>query len=86
MILFVCRFLLTIVYAVFGLKLALPLSYFFQDSIYHEMSFSDYIGGGFSSIVVGAEFGAYEVYRMTVIISMILAIVIGKWIERQISK
>lgn len=75
------RLLLTLVYGVIGLLLGFPISYFFQSDIYNEMTWSDYLSGGMSSVFLGAQFGSLDVYHHTVIASVIGIIIIGRSIE-----
>lgn len=75
------QLLLILLYSIIGLQLALPISYFFQSRIYHEMTWFEYISGGKGSLIIGAEFGAISVYRYTLIASVIGTILMGKWIE-----
>ncbi|PIE44887.1 MAG: hypothetical protein CSA45_05080 [Gammaproteobacteria bacterium] len=84
MLAFLGRLISTLVYCFIGLWLAFPLSYFFQDSVYSEMSLSDYLAGGSSSILIGAQFGAYETYRWTVLWTVIVVVVLGKLIEKRL--
>ncbi len=86
MLAFLGRFLLTLVYGVVGLWLALPISYFFQDSLYDQITWGQYIAGGISSIAIGASFGALTVYRWTAIVCIIIAFIIGRQLEAYFRK
>lgn len=75
------RLVITVVYGYIGLLLAFPLSYFFQDGLYGEMSWWEYVSAGKSSIFIGAQFGSLDVYRYTAIASVIAVIIIGRFAE-----
>ncbi len=75
---YLAKLALTVVYAVVGVFCAFPLSYWFQDSIYSEMTWRQYLAGGMDSIRIGGEFGAADVYRYTLIGSMIVTIILGR--------
>ncbi len=64
-----------------GMWLALPLSYFFQSGIYSEMTFWEYVKGGRYSVFIGAEFGAWDVYRYCVVASVTICVTIGGIID-----
>ncbi len=81
MLAFLGRFLLTVCYSGAGLWLAFPISYFFQDSLYDQITWGQYVAGGISSLIIGASFGALTVYRWTAIVCIILALIIGKQVE-----
>lgn len=72
---------LTLIYCFIGMWLALPVSYFFQDGIYSQMSLWDYVAGGRESIIIGVSFGAADVYRYTVIGCVIACVFLGKLAE-----
>lgn len=82
----IIQILLTLFYCLIGLLLAFPLSYFFQDGLYGEMSFAQYVQGGIQSLYIGARFGSLDVYRYTAIGAMIAMIVIGKWLQKHFRK
>ncbi len=86
MLSFIKQFLLTFIYASIGVWLALPLSYFFQGDIYSQMTFSEYVAGGRYSVAIGADFGALDVYRYCLMASVIICIIIGKFIEQRFTK
>lgn len=71
----------TVFYGLIGLFLAWPISYFFQDDLYREMTWQQYTKGGLYYLKIGAEFGAVDVYRYTVFFSMIITILLGKSLE-----
>ncbi|PID64201.1 MAG: hypothetical protein CR977_04260 [Gammaproteobacteria bacterium] len=75
------RFGITLIYSYIGLLLAFPVSYFFQDSLYHEMTWWEYISGGQTSLAIGAQFGALDVYRYTAIALVVVVIIVGRWLE-----
>lgn len=77
------RLVMTVVYGYFGLLLAFPLSYFFQDGLYGEITWWQYVSGGKASLWIGAEFGALDVYRYTAIATIIGVILIGRLAERR---
>ncbi len=83
---FIKDFLLTLLYGIVGFWLALPLSYFFQDEIYSQMSLWEYVAGGRDSILIGAGFGAVDVYRYTLLGCVIICILLGKLIESRLMK
>ncbi len=80
------QFLLTFLYGMVGAWLALPLSYFFQDDIYSQMTWWQYVAGGRDSVFIGAGFGALEVYRYCLIVCVIACILLGKFIEKHLVK
>lgn len=80
------RFIATVIYGYIGLLVAFPLSYFFQDGLYGEMSWWQYISAGKSSLRIGAQFGALDIYRYTAIASVIGVILIGRWTERYVTR
>lgn len=80
------RLVVTVVYGYLGLLLAFPLSYFFQDGLYSEMTWWQYVSGGKSSLFIGAQFGALDVYRYTAIASVIGVILIGRGVERWLTR
>lgn len=80
------QFLLTLLCGMIGMWLALPLSYFFQDDIYSQMSLGEYVAGGRESILIGASFGAADVYRYTLLVSVVACILLGKFIESRLTK
>lgn len=80
------RFILIITYLVIGLWLAFPISYFFQDALYEQISWFDYLKGGANSIIMAAQFGALAVYRKTAISCIILVILVGHFIEKRMDK
>lgn len=82
----VVRVVLTLVYAAVGLFVAFPLSYWFQDGIYHEMTWSEYVQSGPQILMAAAQFGAYDIYRHTAIGSIVGAIIIGRLLEWRIAK
>lgn len=85
----IVRLLLTLIYAAVGLYLAFPLSYWFQSDIYGEMTWAEYFAGDRMSLLIGAQFGAIDTYRNTVVGCVIGAIIVGRgleWIVRQRKK
>lgn len=78
--------LLTLGYCLIGLVLALPLSYYFQSSIYSEMSLSDYLRHSDSVIAAGAEFGSIDAVRYTTFATILVCLLLGRFIERQIMR
>ncbi len=86
MLRFISQFLLTFIYGSIGAWLALPLSYFFQSDIYSEMTLLEYVAGGRYSVLIGADFGAIEIYRYCLMASVIICIIIGKFIEQRLTK
>ncbi|MPV85705.1 hypothetical protein [Ostreibacterium oceani] len=76
------RIVLTLIYCAIGLVIALPVSYFFQSTIYSQMSWWEYVRGGFSSVMAGAYFGSFAVYRNVAIGCMLLAVLAGSRLER----
>lgn len=72
---------LTLLYGIIGVWVAFPLSYFFQDGLYSNISFYDYVAGGRQSIWIGAQFGSVQVYKYTAYACIALSIFIGKLIE-----
>ncbi len=77
----IVRFVMTLIYAVIGVYVAFPLSYWFQGRIYHEMTWGDYVNGGVESLRIGMQFGAGDVYRYTVFGSVIGMVIIGRLVE-----
>ncbi len=75
------RFIMTLIYACMGVLIAFPASYWFQDGIYHEMTWGEYIDGGMPLIQYGAQFGAIDVYRKTLLASMIIMITLCRLLE-----
>lgn len=84
MLAFIGRFILTIAYGLLGLWLAFPISYFFQDALYDQISWAEYLSGGLSSIFLAAQFGSFDVFRWTAIACVIAVILLGKFIERRL--
>ncbi|MBS9782006.1 MAG: hypothetical protein KGV56_05880 [Gammaproteobacteria bacterium] len=83
---FLLTFLSTLAYASIGAWLALPLSYFFQGDIYSQMTFLEYVSAGRDVVLIGADFGALNVYRYCLMASVITCVFIGKFIEKQLTK
>lgn len=84
MLAFIGRFISTVVYGVIGFFLAFPVSYFFQDALYDQISWAEYVGGGFSSVMLAVPFGSFEVYRWTAIACALTVILLGKWLETRL--
>lgn len=80
------RFILITTYLIAGLWLAFPISYFFQDTLYDQISWLDYIKGGADSILMAAQFGALTVYRKTAISCIIVVFFIAMLIEKYTNK
>lgn len=78
---FLGRFILTVVYGLLGLWLAFPISYFFQDALYDQISWAEYVSGGLSSVFLAAQFGSFDVFRWTAITCAIAVILLGKFVE-----
>ncbi len=77
---------MTLIYASVGALMAFPISYWFQDGIYHEMTWGEYIDGGMLLLEWGAQFGAIDVYRNTSLASMIVMITLGRLLEWSVTK
>lgn len=80
------RLMTTTIYTTVGLYVAFPISYWFQSDIYHEMTWLEYIDGGYVLLFTGAQFGAVDIYHYTVIGCVIGTIAIGYGLEWSLRK
>lgn len=80
------RAILTLLYGAIGLAIAYPLSYWFQSSIYREMTWAEYIASDQNALMAGAQFGSFDVYRYSVIGAVIGMILLGRLAERLLFK
>lgn len=83
---FVKRLFLTIVYVFLGLWLAFPLSYFFQDELYAQIDWLEYLDGGLASIMIAYQFGSFEVYSRVALACAVGMVILGRLVELRLTR
>ncbi len=71
----ISNILSTIIYCLVGVLIAIPVSYFFQSDLYEYISFTEYVSDFQVKIMVGNEFGSWNIYRNTAVAMIVLIIV-----------
>ncbi len=66
----------TLFCCVFGIVIAIPISYFFQSNIYEFISLESYFMNFPDSVWIGSRFGSWGIFRNTAIITILITVIV----------
>lgn len=73
---------LVFLYCLIGLLLAVPVSYFFQSSTLQIMSLYDYVTNFAKVMAESARFGAFDIFRICAVASVLGTVILGNLLEK----